>query len=175
MGAMRHFIFVLLAPLAAASCASTYADVGTTTPYATIKFAKGYKSGSGFRTSAIQDYAFTKEGDCKKRTRAALFSPVSQKSKSRRVPAGRLLYVDAVTTYSRVTDVTNYGHGHSTNLKKVAECNARAMFQPIAGHTYIAIQAEQQFGECDFDIVDKATGAAPADLKLERGSACPMS
>ena len=121
-------------------------------PSAVVEFQRGYPDdGGGLFTRADQEYLVLDNDDQSFR-RAAIFGVLSRReSRTRSVPAGQRLTINAIVSYSEVS---------------VGQCTGRAQFTPIAGHTYTVVQAELRPAVCEFRVTDVTTGAPPPDLEI---------
>ena len=120
-------------------------------PTATIVFERGYpEEDRRLFTRADQEYlVLDSDGSFR---RAAIFGIMGRRpSRTREVPAGQRLTINAIVTYSEVS---------------VGPCTGRAQFTPIAEHNYTVVQTELRPAVCEFRILDVTTGAPPPDLEI---------
>jgi hypothetical protein len=118
---------------------------------ATVVFQRGYSHSGALFELGDQEYLVL-DSDGMSFRRAANFGPLLRReTRSRELPAGERLTINAILTYSQ---------------RSVGQCNGRARFTPIAGHSYTVVQQEMQAAVCEFRVVDVTTGAPPPDLEI---------
>ena len=144
--------------------------VGTEAPTARVTVSKGYKS--GLTVSANQYYRYFETSACDTPLKIALLFPLSGKSKTKSLPAGKRIILHAENIYFYTSGVGSVGGSPYATVSNIT-CLSRASFIPTVGGEYDVVQTVPFGGSCSFSIIDKATGLAPESLRSDpTGAEC---
>jgi hypothetical protein len=117
---------------------------------ATLRFEKGYDKGLKAGAASVQSYSVLKDGSCVKSKKLARLTWTTGPAKEVQVPAGALIRFEAQTTR----------HTYAT----LGYCVGMFSFTPQPGHSYSIKHQAIVNVNCRTQVIDLATGAAPADL-----------
>lgn len=128
--------------------------------YAEATFVKGYDNSGG---ASNQFYGAALDNSCGSAYVGAKFAPLSGKSKTVLLFAGKEAIIYAVTNnfQSRVGP-TEYGPVGVTVTGNL--CRNKARFTPQPNTSYQIVQRRQDRGACHLEVTDISSGAPPADF-----------
>ncbi|HEY8618438.1 hypothetical protein [Phenylobacterium sp.] len=152
--------------LALAGCATAYKVSDAGGPQAQVVFVEAVEK-AGLGEATLQTLFVSETQACEDARRAFGLSWIDPNSKTTRVPAERPVTLFAESTY--LTLRINAGLIQSVPLG----CYASATFTPRAGRRYrVEHRAPRSLTRCQLVVVDEATGARPADLRIDPAATC---